>query len=584
VAWDLADTRYGGTPTGGDRTLYAQTHDASGKWSSTFTDTINLLTTPPPPTSGYGGVVAFDGPVAYWRLSEASGTAAADAVGTNVGTYRNGVALGAPSLTTETSNTAASLDGVNDMVAIGSTAPLSPTGAMSVEAWIRPGAKPAAGAFASIVTKQESYSIQFNGPQLEFTTVQGPTRRRVQAPAGAVVAGQTYHVVGTYDGGTQRLYVNGVLVASAAFSGAVNATTNPLLIGSWDGTTEFYNGTVDEVALYAKVLTAAQVTNHFAQGTGGTPPPPPVQRTLTVVRAGTGTGTVTSAFPVGILCGTTCTTTVTDGTAVTFSAAAVAGSTFTGWSGGGCTGTGGCTATIAANTTVTATFDTAAPPPPPSGYAATVTADGPVSYWRLGETSGTSAADSTGPNIGTYRNGVALGTASLTSDAANAAATFDGVNDSMAVPSTTGLSPTAAVSVEAWVRPGAKPPAGNFASVVTKAESYSLQFNGPQLEFTTIKGTTRRRVQAPAGAVVAGQTYHVVGTYDGTTQRLYVNGVQVASAAFSGAVNANTKSVVVGSWDTAGEFLSAVIDDVAVYAKVLTPAQVEAHFSAGKPS
>ena len=70
--------------------------------------------------------------------------------------------------------------------------------------------------------------------------------------------------------------------------------------------------------------------------------------------------------------------------------------------------------------------------------------------------------------------------------------------------------------------------------------------------------------------MVAGQTYHVVGTYDGVTQRLYVNGVQVASGSFSGALNANTASVVVGSWDTTSEFVAGTVDDVAVYAKALT--------------
>jgi hypothetical protein len=132
------------------------------------------------------------------------------------------------------------------------------------------------------------------------------------------------------------------------------------------------------------------------------------------------------------------------------------------------------------------------------------------------------------------------------------------------------------------VRPSTKPVAGSFASIVTKAESYSLQFNGPQLEFTTIVGSTRRRVQAPASAVAVGQTYHVVGTYDGATQRLYVNGAQVASGAFAGALNVNTNSVVLGSWDTASEFLSATIDDVALYSKVLTPTQVTNHYNQGK--
>jgi hypothetical protein len=78
---------------------------------------------------------------------------------------------------------------------------------------------------------------------------------------------------------------------------------------------------------------------------------------LTVTRAGTGSGTVTSAPP-GIACGTDCSEAYASGSAVTLSAVAAAGSTFAGWSGGGCSGTASCRVTMAGDTTVTATFAT----------------------------------------------------------------------------------------------------------------------------------------------------------------------------------------------------------------------------------
>jgi len=76
---------------------------------------------------------------------------------------------------------------------------------------------------------------------------------------------------------------------------------------------------------------------------------------LAVVRAGTGSGTVTSA-PAGITCGTSCAASYASGTGVTLTAAAASGSTFGGWSGGGCSGTGSCNVTLSAATTVTATL------------------------------------------------------------------------------------------------------------------------------------------------------------------------------------------------------------------------------------
>ncbi len=79
------------------------------------------------------------------------------------------------------------------------------------------------------------------------------------------------------------------------------------------------------------------------------------QQTLTVNKAGTGSGTVTSS-PSGINCGSTCAAQFNQGTAVTLTASPTAGSTFTGWSGGGCSGTGTCQVTLSSDTTVTATF------------------------------------------------------------------------------------------------------------------------------------------------------------------------------------------------------------------------------------
>ena len=120
---------------------------------------------------------------------------------------------------------------------------------------------------------------------------------------------------------------------------------------------------------------------------------------LAVVRAGTGSGTVTSS-PAGITCGTSCSANYASGTAVTLTATPASGSTFTGWSGGGCAGTGSCTVTIIATTTVTATFGVA-----PASFALTVTragtGSGTVTSSPAGITCGTSCS-------GTYASGTAV--------------------------------------------------------------------------------------------------------------------------------------------------------------------------------
>jgi len=106
---------------------------------------------------------------------------------------------------------------------------------------------------------------------------------------------------------------------------------------------------------------------------------------LTVTRAGTGTGTVTSS-PAGIICGADCAEVYDASTVVTLTAAPASGSTFTGWSGGGCSGTGACVVTMTAATSVSATFTL-------NTYALTVT--------RAGTGAGTVTSSPSGINCGT---------------------------------------------------------------------------------------------------------------------------------------------------------------------------------------
>ncbi|HEU5252352.1 MAG TPA: PASTA domain-containing protein [Solirubrobacterales bacterium] len=87
---------------------------------------------------------------------------------------------------------------------------------------------------------------------------------------------------------------------------------------------------------------------------------PTPEFTLSVSKSGTGSGNVTCD-------GGACASSYTQGTTVTLAAQAASGSSFTGWSGAGCSGTGSCVVTINADTSVTAAFraDAVSPPPPP---------------------------------------------------------------------------------------------------------------------------------------------------------------------------------------------------------------------------
>jgi cellulose 1,4-beta-cellobiosidase len=153
--------------------------------------------------------------------------------------------------------------------------------------------------------------------------------------------------------------------------------------------------------------------------------------TLTVSKAGTGTGTVTSSTG-GINCGSTCSASISSGTAVTLTAAAASGSTFAGWS-GACTGTGTCLVTMTAARTVTATFNTGGG----TTFALTVT--------KAGTGSGTVTSNTGGISCGsTCSASYASGTVVTLTAAAASGSTFGGWGGSCS-----GTATTCAVTMSA---------------------------------------------------------------------------------------------------------------------------------------
>jgi hypothetical protein len=136
---------------------------------------------------------------------------------------------------------------------------------------------------------------------------------------------------------------------------------------------------------------------------------------LTVSKSGTGSGMVTSS-PAGIDCGATCSYAFAYNTSVTLSAVAAVGSTFSGWNGAGCSGTGACTVTMGSARSVTATFAQ-------NTYTLVITKDGTGS--------GTITSSPSGINCGAICSyAFAYNTSVTLTAVASAGSTFSGWSDS----------------------------------------------------------------------------------------------------------------------------------------------------------
>ncbi|MBI3558852.1 LamG domain-containing protein [Candidatus Gottesmanbacteria bacterium] len=162
----------------------------------------------------------------------------------------------------------------------------------------------------------------------------------------------------TYNGSQAINYVKNASqnnTVSRAAAGDVNDSTGRVFLGanpdrSDVGSTASF--VIDEVGVWNRTLTAAEISSLYNSGSGLTCGSSP-NYSLTVSK--TGSGTVTSS-PAGINCGSACNANYSSGTTVTLTATPDAGSSFTGW-GGDCSGIGQCNLTINSNKTAIANFN-----------------------------------------------------------------------------------------------------------------------------------------------------------------------------------------------------------------------------------
>ncbi len=88
----------------------------------------------------------------------------------------------------------------------------------------------------------------------------------------ALTANTWAHLAVTYNGATMQLYVNGVQVASHAQTGAIATSTNPLQIGGDSLYGQYFAGRIDEVRIYNRGLSVAEIQSDMNTALGAGPP------------------------------------------------------------------------------------------------------------------------------------------------------------------------------------------------------------------------------------------------------------------------------------------------------------------------
>ena len=152
-------------------------------------------------------------------------------------------------------------------------------GAYSYSAWIRVDAAPGNNARQRILMSGDSTSM--NEISLDYFNDAGTLKAefyRGKPGVGAdfylvnqtFTVGTFFHFVGTYDGTTLRMYVNGSEIGTGlAASGSGNAaTTEGFRIGADTGNGSLFNGVVDLVGVWTKALSATEITDLYNSGNG----------------------------------------------------------------------------------------------------------------------------------------------------------------------------------------------------------------------------------------------------------------------------------------------------------------------------
>jgi glucose/arabinose dehydrogenase/mono/diheme cytochrome c family protein len=239
--------------------------------------------------------------LAWWKLDETAGTTATDSSGNGCdGTLTTPL----PTWTSggRSEGTLRFTGVVNQSVTIQNDASLNPTAAITVAAWVN--------------------AIDWNGNHRVLQKGVTDNQYRLLAENGRLVwsiagVGQVdialpavntwFHVAGTYEGRTLRLYLNGVLVAAKTISGTIPVTADPLYLGAKVSTAiagDHLNGYLDEVRIYANALTATEI-NALSRQSGAVS----VDVSTASIQKGTATtgafivtraGRTTSALPISL--------------------------------------------------------------------------------------------------------------------------------------------------------------------------------------------------------------------------------------------------------------------------------------------
>jgi len=517
-----------------------------------------------------------------------------DAAGTNNGTFQGGATFALGEV-----GEAFSFNPVSGTMIVPDSSNLRLTNQLTIEAWINArsigdpdgyGLVSKVGGAGGTGTANFGYQFGLSGNAL-FGQFSSPGDSWWQWPSarvtsgGLIAPGVWYHVAWTYDQSAMKLYCNGQPVATNVIGPKViSATSSNLRLSGDDNGHVYFDGLIDEAAVYNRALTDSEIQAIYSAGSVGkcvTPVAPSIyqQPSSQVVTVGANVSFSVGASGTAPLAyqwqfnGTNLGGAVTSTLSLT---------NVQNYDGGSYTVvvTNAYGSVVSSNAVLTAN---PAPPcaPPPAGL---------IGWWP-GE--GT-ANDIVGANNGTLLNGVTFAPGNV-----GQAFAFNGANSYVQVSNNPNLNPTGSFSIEAWVCPRQDAAAALVSKWGDTGElenqrSYNLFIlPGRALQFAISDWAHQwdasfQLFNTAPGAITLQAWNYIVAVYDQSTgtRLIYVNGVQVASRTDAPITVTNgVAPLTLGAWVNGGSLVQSdfdgLLDEVSLYNRALSAGEVAAIYAAG---
>jgi len=483
-------------------------------------------------------------------------------------------------------------DGIDDYIEVEDHPSLGGMSQLTVEAWIKLNQLPRFDKAEYVLRKHNSdwtYSYALYGYSNNWC--ENCLRFLVKSESGASVGAGVgnillkniwYHVVGVYNGDQVQLYINGLPSGWwPSLTGNVFDSNRPLYIGAWthDGTDIYspFNGTIDEVKIYNYALTDEEIFQEYQKGLEGHP--------SNASSCSPFSCDSQSSWGCSFTCDSACGAPACDNLSPYSSCGTNNYCNYDCECKVNCAALDSATCALFDDCEVctgdgTCKFKT--------GGGLPITSD-TVALWHFGEGTGQILSDATLVNNGTLgsTSGSDVNDPTWVADETGYSLTFnkaDGTNDYVIInPYIDGMPQ---LTVEAWIKFDMTPSETRKltgTSLVTIMHSSSIWFFGnayyDSFSFMVYNGINSAW-PGTGGLIKKDVWYHVVGVYDGSWVRIYVNGIPHGwSSPLTGNVFDSDEPLKIGYYYNT---FNGTIDEARILNRALTPEEILADYNAGR--